>query len=923
MQSGLVALMALRWNVCTFTLVGLFALAPSQAGAVSLRDLAIENFLIDDGSGVVDPGNEIIAFECTSETTAVITIRFVNPNEGEFDSEVASDDVIDECAGVEGDDDEGDDGEGDDGDGEEDGGDIDDPDAQRRAELVDQLIDFGNTIVPGGFEPNAIGVLNIPPLENAVQPPAGAVNQGAVACQDELNKLRDQLQALKDFQQALFNNVPQPEDIAEEELQEDEEFQRLADARLDAQAFTNARDSVKKQLDERLALIDALTESQNINRQLTEENARTFAGGDPALLLAGRGNDDRIAGVRSAAAKEFAIQVASIAASRGLSQFAKFVNADGLGGLPGSGATSGGIASAAGIGANRLATRNLSRGLAQSRLGGLAGKVVKGARQGLKVGERLDGALDGRRRAQDNQEVRDAILDAGTSLAPGAVNPLELIEAFNAVADELDRVQAAANRGELTAEQAAEAGARIKQQTLSAVLSAISASSIFGGGGLTDGTTIALDGSGATSGGTPAGEALFNFTVDFLGLNNITAFVEESVFGGRFTLGAILFAQRGRLLREHLTLVEAARAADENLVAAEAEFRRRAVNRRLAGRDAQLADIQEALKAKAAEIADKQLECERLAGRQRAQIAQHRPLFNVTKAGPGAHVFSSTFNLAAARVGKGAVNRNQSFSGLLADDRFNFWLSPGVSYHDSSGPNELGGFNLRVSGGASWRFSPALNAGVTASVAHSRLNGAGDNSTAADAMTLGVFTQSPLPGGFTFSTLAAFTLSDIASTVNGVRGATDMNGLTAQVSLAKTYKVAETSISPSFSATYVRTVIGGFTDSAGGVIPAATSERFSVGAGLAASRRISLSASETLTPSISISSFFAGIDVDSETLDDVAANRDTTTTGATLGTGFTFQNAETGLKISANGSLAGLLRDQQAYSIGLNLKLPF
>ena len=119
--------MSHRERVSTMALCVALALGPVKAHAVSLNQLLVENFLIDDGSGLVDPSNSLSAFECTSETTANVTISFTSPFSGSFSSSVSSDEIIDECAGFA--EDDGDDEEDvadDPGDDEIDGGDDDD-----------------------------------------------------------------------------------------------------------------------------------------------------------------------------------------------------------------------------------------------------------------------------------------------------------------------------------------------------------------------------------------------------------------------------------------------------------------------------------------------------------------------------------------------------------------------------------------------------------------------------------------------------------------------------------------------------------------------------------------------------------------------------------------------------------------------------
>ena len=442
------------------------ALAPGSAWAVSLNQVLIDNFLIDGGDGVVDPGNMLAAFECTSATSANVTISFTTPFNGSFVSAVSADEVIDECAGF--DDDDGGGGneeeepeeeepeeeepeeeepeeepeeeepeeeapeeeapeEEDPNDEEAVDPPVDDQEARDRAEIIDQLVDFGVTLVPGAFNPNAIGVLNIPPLNNDAQVLAGvaAANPAVRDCLDELNRLKDQLQALQDEKQRLAGPPPQPADITEDELQEDPDFQQLADARRAVQAFTTARNNVKAQLDSRQALIDDLTAKGTIDRKLTEENANRFGGGDPALVQAGRGNDDRIRGIQSAAAAEFGVLVATRVATANVAQLAGFAKNDGFE-----------------FAVNRGVVRGLTRGLTSSRLSNQTAKAIQRAKKGFKGSKKATGEAEAQertdRRAQDNQEVKAALLDAALEIAPGAFNPLELVDQFNSVADRLD-----------------------------------------------------------------------------------------------------------------------------------------------------------------------------------------------------------------------------------------------------------------------------------------------------------------------------------------------------------------------------------------------------------------------------------------------------------------------------------------------------
>ena len=173
-------------------LAAALSLAPTGAMAISLNQLLQDNFLIDDGSGVVDPGNQLQAFECTSATSANVTISFTTPFEGSFQSSVTADEVIDECANF--DDDNNDDGGGDDGDG----GDANQAgfDANQAAEVIDSNL---NDIFPELLDGDVFGALGVPEPPILLLFDADRRNQACKDCNDRLAALQAQLDKEKAF----------------------------------------------------------------------------------------------------------------------------------------------------------------------------------------------------------------------------------------------------------------------------------------------------------------------------------------------------------------------------------------------------------------------------------------------------------------------------------------------------------------------------------------------------------------------------------------------------------------------------------------------------------------------------------------------------------------------------------------------------
>ncbi|MEM7268663.1 MAG: hypothetical protein AAF401_05360, partial [Pseudomonadota bacterium] len=226
------------------------SLAPGTAWAISLNQLLQDNFLLDDGSGVVEPTNVLTAFECTSESSANVTISFSNPFSGSFTSPVSSEDIIDECASFA--DDDGDDGDdaggGDDdedvADDDEDTGDedvadddgaddaddagddedvaeeapADEVDAEEAATVVDGNL---NDIFPELFSGDVLGAFGVPEPPILILFDPEKRKQACADCKDRLAQLRADLEReeafLADREAALLGLANFDEDVLEAE----------------------------------------------------------------------------------------------------------------------------------------------------------------------------------------------------------------------------------------------------------------------------------------------------------------------------------------------------------------------------------------------------------------------------------------------------------------------------------------------------------------------------------------------------------------------------------------------------------------------------------------------------------------------------------------------------------------------------------
>ncbi|MEM9369841.1 MAG: autotransporter domain-containing protein [Pseudomonadota bacterium] len=802
---------------------------------------------------------------------------------------------------------------------------------------IAQLLGFATEVVPGARNPNAFAQLGIQlglPLQIGGAPAlfrGGAGNAAKQkACFDELADLNDRfdefgafiekLQAeklkLADLKQLNARETLSDEDkkkideFVREQLQGQKDFEQavgqLEDAELEIQAFQNALGSITARLEAKRATLADLKSKNNENLALTEENARKT--GDPELIALGRGNDDRVAGIESAFARDLVIQAALFAGGQALGPIVGRVLANSARGSK--------LLVRGGALRDHLGT---SKEIAED-VGGVLQRTIERLKRGPTVGETI---RDGRRAAANKnlqvQRLKEQVRIKGR--------------------DKLEEFKPSKKPDQLKDEALLleDVGAPFQQELLKEITDTLAANQALLGSAETVGTKgsqlagnsagkeFLAGGEAARAKDPSALEATFNFLVDFLGFDAIVAGIEEKVFGGRFTLGRVLSKQIDLFRTQQSALIDALESANFTADTIRDALLDRAVQQARNSLDEQIAEANTERERLAEEIARKEIECEKLGGLPGRDFAdggapaagaagfgKRHPLEGATKIRLDLGDIRNAFAQSGAVAGSG---------GVFFDDRLNLWISPGVTYHNDQSADDVEGVSYSFGTGASWQLFPNHTIGITGQYVRSDLDSNPLNQIEANTFTVGVFSQSALPHDITLSALAAYTFSDTRIDNDGIRGSTDTNAFTAQIDVSRSFLAGNWSFTPGVSGTYVHIDQDGFSDSIGLENPSSTIDQFALSFGGTVAREFVLMDGDlALIPSLGANGFWASSEIDNEVLPGAGRDSDF---GLSVSGGLSVAERQSGLRASLSGVFGGLTGDQQTFSIFGQVSLPF
>lgn len=788
---------------------------------------------------------------------------------------------------------------------------------RRVADQIAQILGFASQAVPGAFNPDALGQLGVPPLRREGDFPDLGVaapvppNPKVRACLEEIAFLEQQLNNINAEIAALLAERPDENDVTDEDLRGEEGFQDFLALDLQLAAAQSTVSAIQNDLASARRTLSELRNNGGVNVELSAESAAKFAPGNDLLAERGTQNDARKSGNRGDAVVDVALIVTGAAAAKllgkaisgfkGSARFATESTGRILKGIADKGVERAAAIAKAEARAQRLA-RDAFRKQTRDAIANIPANVAKASDDALQAADDVIRAADdvpGGSQAFPDLSGLPKATEFGDNVAAAAADPKK--EALIR-----DLIQGQQN--------AFEAKNRAVQEVLDVFAS----------------NQAALNSVRLT-------DELTNAGVGLLGVSGLLSVLADTLLGGAISLGSVLRAEEIKLVNvlnvlepELANLRAEANAARNRLVQA-ALARKRAAH--LQQVDALRADRQALVE----RLARLKIECEDLQannyadgrhGRTAAQsaigrmIGEPRP----TRSYRASYLLSRYRQARLSNSVTGAYGyasgTNGNLPGLLGDRRFNAWLSPSAILHNDRTANNVEGASFGLSGGISWKFHPRLTAGVTAQYSHGDLTDNPVNLVRSDSMTLGLFTQSPLTGNLTLSTLGAYTHANIFSSRSGISGRSKVNSFTGQISLSSSFKLGAYILSPGMGLTYVHMHQGDFVDSSGVPNGASTVDQLSASLSGGVSRKFDFGDTMTLTPSFGMNAFLASSEISSTALEAVGRGGQSTNTGLSLTGGLDFNNRRSGISLNLSTAVSGITSSSRTLSFSGRLSIP-
>ncbi len=775
----------------------------------------------------------------------------------------------------------------------------------RIARQVAQINGFATQIVPGAFNPNAFGQLGIPAFRPAGNfPDLGIVEPAAPdpavkACLNEIAFLEQQLNIIDAEIAALLAERPDESDVTDEDLRGEEGFENFIALDLQLAAGQTTVSALQNDLASARRSLRQLRSNGGVNVELSAENAAKFASDNPLLGSRGVQNDARKSGNRGDAVVDVALILTGAAAAKLIGK-----------------AVSGFQGSA------RFATESTGR-----ILKGIADKGVERATAIARAEARAQ------RLARDafRKQTRNAIAEIPTNIVNASDNVVQAADEVLEAADSLANLPKATN----FFDNAAAAAADPKKEAQIRELIRGQERALENKNRAVQEVLDVFTSNQAALNAVNLTDELTNAGVGLLGVNGLLSVLADSLLGGAITLGSVLRAEEIKLvnvlnvLEPELEKIRAeAGAARDSLVRAALERKRAAHLQQV---DVLRADRQTIVE----RLARLKVECEDLQANNYVSVqhqnrAAHTAIGSAIREPRRINSYRSSFILSDYRrkfaLGNQVYGLEEASSlpGVLADGRFNFWITPSITFHNDQTANDVEGLSLSVGTGVSWQIHENVNVGLSAQLGISDLDNNPINQIESETLTLGLFSQAVIYQDLQLSTLAAYTVSNIDSINDGVSGSSTTNAFTGQAALSNSFELGTITISPSLGATYVHIEQDGFFDSLGTFNPSTTTDQLSASFGGSIARQFLLADDQIkFTPSVSINGFVSTTELSSSALAAVGQDGKNTNTGLTLSGGFGLSHKQYGFDLSLSGSVTGLTKNAQTYSIGGRFTLPF
>ncbi|MEO0385272.1 MAG: autotransporter outer membrane beta-barrel domain-containing protein [Pseudomonadota bacterium] len=254
------------------------------------------------------------------------------------------------------------------------------------------------------------------------------------------------------------------------------------------------------------------------------------------------------------------------------------------------------------------------------------------------------------------------------------------------------------------------------------------------------------------------------------------------------------------------------------------------------------------------------------------------------------HYAASRVALGFDQLGTAAAER---LPGLLGDERLNAWIEASVTFHSVEGNGrDEDGSTVALSGGVSYLFGDAIEAGLVGRYARSQRDGAVAD-TDVDLWSLGAFAQTILDNGVSLQAVVAGSFGDGSVVLDPAAtraiGAFDVQAYQAQIRAARRFEQETWWIEPDASLTVTHMTRDGFVASDGTAIPETRSTRLTAALGPTVGTDVALDGGVTLSPYLGATLF--GTLVDQPDRNTPLASSDTS-----LGGGF-----RAGLQVATRG----------------------
>ena len=163
------------------------------------------------------------------------------------------------------------------------------------------------------------------------------------------------------------------------------------------------------------------------------------------------------------------------------------------------------------------------------------------------------------------------------------------------------------------------------------------------------------------------------------------------------------------------------------------------------------------------------------------------------------------FDLASERraveAAEGAAGHPE---GLLGDERFNLWVNGGITFHRDRTTSGQEGETITFGTGASWRFTPDINAGAAFRYARTDRDGA-SGETKADTWSVALFAQTKLVEEVMLNAIASYSRVDLdlgfkTGGVVTATGSTKADSLAGQLTVTRSFRLGDWQVTPNLGA---------------------------------------------------------------------------------------------------------------------------